>query len=163
MNLIDIVILAVLIGFALKGLFRGLVNEVASLTGLILGVWLAYRYYSFLSVPIRNILHIPEHVAAFVAFMLLLIITGLIAHILGNIITTALRIVMLGSINRLGGLLIGAAEGALLLSIVCGIGTADFMPVKLKEKIRASQSASMFASTGDKILKNWRGRADGKQ
>jgi len=158
MNLFDIIILVTLLFFALKGLLRGLVNEASSLAGLILGGWLAYRYYPTLSIPIRNILHVPEHVAAFLAFMLLLMLTGFIAHVLGNIITTALRVVMLGSLNRLGGVVIGAAEGALLLSLLFCIGTADFMPVKLKQKIRTTESANMFATLGDRILVAWRGR-----
>jgi len=158
MNLFDIIILVTLLLFALKGLLRGLVNEASSLAGLILGGWFAYRYYPTLSIPVRNILHVPEHLAAFLAFMLLLIVTGFIAHILGNIITTALRVVMLGSLNRLGGVVIGAAEGALLLSLLFCIGTADFMPVKLKQKIRTTESANMFATLGDRILVAWRGR-----
>lgn len=160
MNLLDIVILTVLSIFALKGLIRGLVNEAASLTGLILGGWLAYHYYPVLSVPIRNILHLPAHVSAFLAFMLLLILTGIAAHVLGNIVTTAVRVVMLGSLNRLGGLLIGATEGALLLSMLFCIATASFMPERLKQKIHATASAEMFARTGDRILSAWRGRSD---
>ena len=160
MNLLDIIILAVLAVFALKGLFRGLVNEAASLGGIILGGWLAYRYYPALSVPIRNILHAPAHVSAFLAFMLLLIVTGVAAHILGNIITTAVRVVMLGSLNRLGGLLIGATEGALLLSMLFCIATSGFMPAQLKQKIHTSGSAEMFAQIGNKILSAWRGRPD---
>jgi membrane protein required for colicin V production len=163
MNLFDITILVVLIIFALKGLTRGLVNETSSLAGLIFGGWLAYRYYPALSVPIRNILHLPAHVSAFLAFMLLLILTGVIAHILGNIITTAVHVVMLGSINRLGGLLIGAAEGALLLSMLFCIGTASFMPAQLKEKIRVTESANMFAHAGDRILYALRGKPGGQQ
>lgn len=162
MNLFDITILAVLTIFALKGLTRGLVNETSSLAGLILGGWLAYRYYPALSVPIRNILHVPAHLSAFLAFMLLLIFTGVIAHILGNIITTAVRVVMLNSLNRLGGLLIGAAEGALLLSMLFCIGTASFMPAQLKVKIRASESANMFAHAGDGILSALRGKSGGQ-
>ena len=162
MNLFDIIILVTLLFFALKGLMRGLVNEASSLAGLILGGWLAYRYYPHLSIPIRNILHVPEHVASFLAFMLLLMLTGFVAHIIGNIITTALRVVMLGSLNRLGGVVIGVAEGALLLSLLFCIGTADFMPLKLKLKIRSSESATMFATLGDRILVTWRGRTGSK-
>lgn len=160
MNHFDIVILIVLLLFAIKGLLRGLVNEVSSLTGLILGGWLAYRYYPTLSIPIKKILHLPEHIAAFLAFMLLLVLAGLIAHILGNIITTALRAVMLGSLNRLGGVVIGVVEGALLLSMLFCIGSADFMPMKLKQKIQMTESANMFAKIGDRILVTWRGRPD---
>jgi len=158
MNLFDIIILAVLIIFALKGLLRGFVNEASSFAGLILGGWLAYRYYPALSVPIRNILHVPAHLSAFLAFMLLLILTGVVAHVLGNIVTTAVRVVMLGSLNRLGGLLIGTTEGALLLSMLFCIGTAGFMPAQLKQKIQTTPSASMFAHAGDRMLTIWRSR-----
>ncbi len=162
MNLIDIIILAVLIVFSLKGLARGFVNEAASLAGLIFGGWLAYRFYPVVSVPIRNILHVPEHVSAFLAFMLLLILTAIIAHILGNIITAAVRVVMLGSLNRLGGLLIGATEGALLLSMLFFIGTSNFMPEQLQHKIRATKSANMFAHAGDIMLSALRGKSGKK-
>jgi membrane protein required for colicin V production len=156
MNLFDIIILAVLILFAMKGLVRGLVNETSSLTGLILGGWLAYRFYPVLSVPIRTALHLPAHVSSFLAFMLLLLVTGIVAHIAGNILTAALKLVMLGSINRLGGILIGAAEGALLLCLLFSTATAGFMPDSLKQKVRASHSANLFAETGDRILSVWR-------
>ncbi|MBT1071230.1 CvpA family protein [Pelotalea chapellei] len=158
MSLPDILILMTLLFFAIKGLTRGLINETASLAALILGGWLAYRYYPAFSIPLRNILHIPAHAAAFLAFMLLLMLTGFIAHVLGNIITTALRVIMLGTLNRVGGLLIGAAEGALLLSMLFCIGTADFMPGIMKQKIHSNQSAAMFAQLGDQMLSVWRGK-----
>ena len=156
MNLFDIIILAVLILFAIKGLVRGLVNEASSLSGLILGGWLAYHFYPALSVPIRTALHLPAHVSSFLAFMLLLLVTGIVAHIAGNILTAALKLVMLGSLNRLGGLLIGFAEGALLLCMVFSIAASGFMPEQVRNKIRASESAKMLAQTGDRFLSEWR-------
>ena len=159
MNLLDIIILAVLLFFALKGLMRGLVNEASSLTGLIVGGWLAYHYYPAVSVPIRTILHIPGHVSSFLAFMLILLLTGVIAHIVGNVITTALKLVMLGTLNRLGGIVIGAAEGALLLSLLFSTATSGFMPDQLKQKVRASESANLFAEAGDSILSIWRSKS----
>jgi len=160
MKFLDIFILVVLAFFALKGLLRGLVNEASSLAGLVLGVWLAYRYYPIISTPIKNTLHIPEHLAAFLAFMILLMLIGFVAHILGNVVTTALSAVMLGSLNRLGGVIIGMMEGALLLSILFSVGSAGFMPLKLKRKIQMTASADMFAKIGDRILVTWRGGAD---
>ncbi len=156
MNLFDIIIMVVLILFALKGLVRGLVNEASSLTGLVLGGWLAYRYYPALAIPVRTVLHVPAHIAAFLAFILLLLVTGIVAHIAGNIVTAALKLVMLGSLNRLGGILIGAAEGALLLCMLFSTATGSFMPDTLKKKVRSTESANMFAVTGDKILSVWR-------
>jgi membrane protein required for colicin V production len=157
MNLLDIIILAVLFLFALKGVVRGLINEAASLTGLILGGWLAYHFYPALATPIRTALHVPAHVSAFLAFMILLLTTGIVAHIAGNILTAALKLIMLGSLNRLGGLLIGAAEGALLLCMLFSTATGSFMPESVRQKVRSSESANFFAVTGDSILSVWRG------
>jgi membrane protein required for colicin V production len=156
MNLLDIIILAVLSFFALKGLVRGLVNEASSLTGLILGVWLAYRFYPSLSTLLRTVIHVPASISAFLAFVLILFATGIAAHIVGNIVTAALRLVMLGGINRLGGLLLGAAEGVILLSLLFSTATAGFMPDTLKSRIKTTKSADMLARTGDKILLFWR-------
>jgi membrane protein required for colicin V production len=162
MNILDIIILVVLAIFAIKGLVRGLVNEAASLTGLLLGGWLAYRYYQTLAAPLQGILHFPSHVSAFLAFMLILVLTGVIVHIIGNILTAAIRVVMLGSLNRLGGLLLGISEGVLLLSMLFYIGTTGFMPADLKNKIRNTQSAGFFAYTGDRIMTAWRGSSNKK-
>lgn len=156
MNLINIIILSVLCLFAVKGLIRGLVNEAASLTGLLAGGWLAYRFHPLLAAPIKNALHLPAHLASFLAFIIILLATGILAHIMGNIITAALRLVMLGSLNRLGGLFVGVTEGALLLCLVFSIASSGFMPEKLKDKIKTSEAANMLAQTGNRFLSEWR-------
>lgn len=156
MNLIDIIILLTLCFFAIKGLVRGLVNEASSMTGLLAGGWLAYRFYPLLAAPITRTLHLPTHLSSFLAFIIILLLTGICAHIFGNIITTALRLVMLGSLNRLGGLLIGAAEGILLLCLIFSIASSGFMPEQIRNKIRTSKSANILAQTGNRFLSEWR-------
>ncbi len=156
MNLFDIIILTVLCFFAVKGLVRGLVNEASSLAGLLVGGWLAYRFHPLLAVPIKSALHLPAHLCSFLAFIVILLIIGICAHVVGNIITAALRLVMLGSLNRLGGLLIGVAEGALLLCLVLSVAASGFMPEQIRNKVRAAESANMLALTGDRFLSEWR-------
>jgi len=156
MNFFDIIILVVLCFFAVKGLVRGLVSEASSLAGLLAGGWLAYHFYPLLAVPIKSVLHLPAHLSSFLAFIIILLLTGVCAHIIGNIITTALRLVMLGSLNRLGGILIGTAEGALLLCMVFSIASSGFMPAQIRDKIRSTESANLFATTGDRFLSKWR-------
>ena len=126
------------------------------MAGLLVGGWLAYRFHPVLAVPIKSSLHLPAHIASFLAFILILLLTGICAHIIGNVITTALRLVMLGSLNRLGGLLIGAAEGALLLCMFFSIATSGFMPEQIRNKIRSTESANLLAQTGDHFLSEWR-------
>ncbi|MBI5482967.1 MAG: CvpA family protein [Deltaproteobacteria bacterium] len=163
MNIIDIIILVILCLFALKGLVRGLVNEAASLAGLVVGGWLAYRFYPSLAVPIKSLLHLPAHLSSFLAFIVILLLTGICAHIIGNVTTAALRLVMLGSLNRLGGVLIGAAEGALLLCMVFSIAASGFMPDKFRQKVGSSELANLLAMTGDSLLSEWRNSTARKQ
>jgi membrane protein required for colicin V production len=156
MNIIDIIVLSVLCFFAVKGLVRGLVNEASSLTGLLVGGWAAYRFHPLLAAPIKSALHLPAHLSSFLAFVIILLATGICAHIIGNVITVALRLVMLSSLNRLGGLLIGVAEGALLLCMAFSIASSGFMPEQLRSKIRTSESGNMLARAGDRFLSEWR-------
>ncbi len=135
---------------------RGLVNEASSLTGLLAGGWLAYRFHPVLAAPIKSALHLPAHLSSFLGFIIILLLVGICAHIIGNVITAALRLVMLGSLNRLGGLLIGVAEGVLLLCMIFSIATSAFMPEQIRNKVRLTESANMLAHTGDRFLLEWR-------
>lgn len=156
MNLIDVIILSVLGFFAVKGLVRGLVNEASSLAGLLAGGWLAFHFHPQLAVPIKSTLHLPAHLSSFLAFIIILLLTGICAHVIGNVITAALRLVMLGSLNRLGGLLIGITEGALLLCMIFSIASSAFVPEQIRSKVRSSESANMLAQVGNHLLAEWR-------
>ena len=156
MNLFDVIIFLILCFFAVKGLVRGLVNEASSLGGLLIGGWLAYRLHPLLAVPLKSALHLPAHLSSLLAFIIILLITGICAHIIGNVVTAALRLVMLGTLNRLGGLLIGVVEGSLMLCLIFSIATSGFMPEKIRSKIRATESANTLAQTGDSLLKGLR-------
>lgn len=157
MNFFDITILAVLCFFAIKGLVRGLVNEASSLAGLLAGGVLAYHFHPLLAIPLKSILHLPAHLSSFLAFIIILFLTGVCAHILGNVITAALRLVMLGSLNRLGGILIGTTEGVILLCMVFSIASSGYMPEQVRNKIHSTESANLLAMTGDHFLSKWRG------
>ncbi len=94
MSLLDIAILAVLALGALRGLLRGLIKEAAALTALLLGGWLAFRYHEKAAVLLHGML--PPVAARMVAFVLLLILVGLAAHLLGNLLTGLVRLALLG-------------------------------------------------------------------
>jgi hypothetical protein len=53
-------------------------------------------------------------------------------------------------------LLIGFSEGALLLCMVFSIASSGFMPEKIRNKIRTTESANLLAQTGDRFLSELR-------
>lgn len=150
MSLLDISIMVVLALMGLRGLLRGLIKEVAALTALVLGGWLAYRYHSTAATPFKTLM--PAAAAEVVAFVLLLILVGLAAHLLGNLLTGLVRLALLGWVNRLGGVAVGLLEGSLILGMVLYAIVAIPFPFQLKETIKQHKLAAPLATFGGTML-----------
>ena len=126
MNPFDIVVV-VIIGFCLiRGLFRGLIKELASVVAVLAGFYAAYTYYPFIADLLarwmsnggyRNIL----------SFTLIFCGVFLVISIFGVIIKYLLKIAFLGWVDRFCGMGIGFVKGLLIVSILLVMLTA-FLP-----------------------------------
>lgn len=150
MSLLTIIMLAVLALGALRGLLRGLIKEVASVTAFVLGGWLAYRFHEAAAVPLTSLM--PLHAARVVAFVGLLLSVGLSAHLIGNLLTGLMKLALLGWVNRLGGLALGFVEGALVLGMVLYAIVAVPFDFPLKEQIRQDGNAALLTRFGGMAL-----------
>ena len=113
MNWLDIVIIVYLVLSVLGGLMQGLIRTVLGLAGLILGIYLAGRYYVTLGswLPIAN-----ESIANVVAFAIILVGIIILAGIIAFFVRRVLRLVMLGWVDKL----LGAVFGLILGGLMCG-------------------------------------------
>jgi len=119
MNWLDIVIIVVIGVSAFLGLKAGLIKAVLVLAGLIVGVFLAGRYYVPLS---EKLAFIPQDNAAkIVAFLIILVVVMIIARLLASLLGKLASIVMLGWINRIGGAIFGLVLGAFLCGALLAI------------------------------------------
>jgi membrane protein required for colicin V production len=126
MNPFDIVVV-VIVGFCLiRGLFRGLIKELASVIAVLAGFYAAYSYYPqaagllsrwMSNVAYRNIL----------SFTLIFCAVFLVISIFGVIIKYLLKIAFLGWVDRFCGMGIGLVKGLLIVSILLVMLTA-FLP-----------------------------------
>jgi membrane protein required for colicin V production len=157
MSLVDILIWAVVLIFFAKGFWKGLVREVCTLAGLVAGGWAAFRYSSPLAEVMRPFIHLPEHVAGALAFLVIFFLIGLLFFLIGYLLTVVFKIMLLGGINRVGGALFGLLEGAFILCMVLALGTTSPMPVKLRAALERSPSARPFIQTGNDIIAGWNG------
>jgi membrane protein required for colicin V production len=159
MIFLDILIWAVLLFFVAKGFSKGLIREACSLLGLVSGGWAAFRYYSHLSQGIRVFINLPPQVAQPLAFLLIFLLLGLLFYFLGHLLTAILKIMLLGGINRIGGIVFGFLEGGFVICMVLYMGTMKPVPDKVKGAIARSKTAQAFASTGSSIAQGWEGAA----
>lgn len=155
MNLVDILVWAILLAFIIKGFLKGLVREVCSLVGLVMGIWAACKYYPSLSAAIRHFIHLPQNVSSTISFALIFLVVGLLFFFLGHLLTAAFKIALLGGVNRVGGVVFGFFQGALVLCVILYLGTSKPMPSKLKKRLEGSKSARPFIVSGREIISGW--------
>ncbi|GFO59080.1 hypothetical protein GMST_14050 [Geomonas silvestris] len=159
MILLDILIWAVLLFFVAKGFSKGLIREACSLLGLVLGGWAAFRYYSSLSQGIRVLINLPPQVAQPLAFLLIFLLLGILFYFLGHLLTVIFKIMLLGGINRIGGVVFGFLEGGFIVCMVLYLASTKPMPDKVKVAIAKSKTAHAFSATGGSIAAGWEGPA----
>lgn len=164
MNLVDILIWVILLIFAVKGFMKGLVREVCSLLGLIVGGWAAITYYRQFAGVLQSHSHFSHAITLFLSFGLIFLALGLFFYFLGYLTTMLLNVVFLGSVNRVGGVFLGVLQGSLLLCILFSLGTARSAPLKLSASIEKSASARPFLVCGREIFSWWKaGSGDEKR
>jgi membrane protein required for colicin V production len=143
------------------------VKEACSLVGLLAGGWAAFKYYHYLAEAIKPFIHLPQSIALVLSFIFIYLIMGLLFYLFGYLLTVVCKIMLLGGVNRIGGIIFGLLEGAFLLCMVLYFGTAKPVPEKVKGWLSRSRSAQGFAATGRDIVYGWeeaakRGRSVGK-
>lgn len=126
MNPFDIVICVVLAYCLIRGIFRGLVKEVSSLVGVLIGFWAAYTYYGMLARPLGQWISNPSY-RFILSFILIFTAVFIVISLLGVIMRYLLSIVFLGSVDRIFGALFGLLKGVLIASVLLLVFTA-FLP-----------------------------------
>ncbi len=156
MNLVDILIWVVLLGFAVKGFMKGLVKEVCSLLGLVVGGWVAFACYGSVAAALGPHLHLPRILLSVLSFGLIFAALGLSFFLVGHVLTTFFKIILLGTVNRIAGLFLGLLEGALVVSIVLGLAASGPASEKLRRHIAGAASAKPFVACGSELILWWK-------
>jgi membrane protein required for colicin V production len=113
MNFLDIILICIIGVFALRGFFRGLVQEVISLISIVLAIYLASSFHQLLTPHLE--LHI-ESQATVTALSYTIIFFGtlIVCWLIAKGVRTVLKITLLGWLDRITGAFFGVAEGVLI-------------------------------------------------
>ena len=126
MNPFDI-ITVVILGYSLvRGLFRGLVKELSSIVGVLVGFWAAYTYYTLLAEFLHGFIRDRAYLNI-LSFLILFCSVLVAVNVLGIILKYILNIAFLGWVDRLGGIGFGIVKGLLVVSVLFITLTA-FLP-----------------------------------
>ncbi len=120
MAVLDIVVLLLVGGFGVRGLMQGFVKEVLSLCAVVAGI-VAVR---FLHAPITGWVAPylgSEYVAALLVFVAIFGLIYVAVKLIASTISSQMRNVGLGMVDRVLGLGFGAIKG-ILVATVCFVG-----------------------------------------
>ncbi|WP_299098441.1 CvpA family protein [uncultured Winogradskyella sp.] len=118
MSIIDIVLAALLLFGFVRGLFKGLFVEVASLVALVLGVYGAIHFSGFAAEFLESKVDWEERTINIVAFAITFVVIVLAIGLAGKALTKLADFAALGIINKLAGGVFGALKIGLILSVV---------------------------------------------
>ena len=118
MNILDIIILLCLIPALIQGLFKGFISQAISLISIIVGVWASAHFAGLVCQWLSQHISGSEEVLKITAFALifLVVIIGLI--LLGKVLEAAIKLVMLGWLNRLLGAIFAITKWLLILGLI---------------------------------------------
>jgi len=122
MSIFDISLLIILIGFFLNGLFKGIINLLGHVIGLIVGAFIASHFYLLLFDWWQNIFNGREAVGKVVSFIVLFIVVTRLMDLVFKLIEKLFKLIAIipGSkyLNNLAGGILGLLEGSLFLGLI---------------------------------------------
>ena len=118
MSFLDIIVCALLVFAFYKGVVNGLFVELASLISLVLGIYFAVKFSSFVKELLMGFVKWNPNSIQIVAFILTFIVVVIAIHLLGKFLTGIANFAFLGWLNKLGGGFFRVLKTVLIVSIV---------------------------------------------
>jgi membrane protein required for colicin V production len=120
MNIFDIIIAALLLFAFIRGIMKGLFAEVASLVGVIAGVYVSIHYAHYIEFYLSKSTRInwSDETNSIVAFAITFLVVVIVIIMIGKILTKIADVAALGMLNKILGGVFGILKIALILSII---------------------------------------------
>lgn len=118
MSYLDLFFGLVIAWGAYSGFSKGLIKELASILGVIIGVFLAKNYYPYLDIKLKPIFESEAGFISILSAILIFLLTIMVFKIIAKFLTKFLKIIALGLLNRIIGSVFGIFKTVLLLCIL---------------------------------------------
>lgn len=114
MTILDILLAVPLLFLVFMGWKKGVVRELATLTGVLVGVWAAIH----LSQRVAPLLGIDGESATLISFIVTFLVALALAYLLGRCVEGLIKMAKLSLLNRLTGALLGAVKALCILAVL---------------------------------------------
>ena len=118
MNILDIILLICFVPAIIQGLRKGFIAQAVSIISIVAGIWASARFADIVTEWISQYITASEQVLKLVAFAIILIVVFLVLAALGKMLEGVFRLVMLGWLNKLLGVLFALLKTALIVGLL---------------------------------------------
>jgi len=122
MTILDTILLVILAGFVFYGLFFGLIRTIGSLAGVVVGAWLASRFYLQVFDWAQDLFFGYNNLGKVLTFIILFTIINRLVGFIFSLLDKTFNIIsiipFLKTINRLAGAVLGFLLGGLVLGLI---------------------------------------------
>ena len=118
MSYLDVFLSLIIAWGAYNGFSKGLVNELASVLGVISGIFLAKNFYPHLDIKLKSIFESEAGFISILSAMTIFLFSILIFKVIAKLLTKFLKLIALGLLNRIIGAFFGIIKSVLLLCVV---------------------------------------------
>ena len=143
--LIDLIFAVLLVIAIIKGYQKGLIIALFSIIAFIIGLAAALKLSAVAAVYLKDSVNISAKWLPLLAFVIVFFIVILLVRLGGKLIEKAFQVVLLGWLNRIGGIVLYATLYIIIFSIF----------LFYAEKLQLVQSAVIQSSQTYKFLQPW--------
>ena len=118
MNILDIILLVCFVPAIFQGIRKGFIAQAVSIISIILGIWASARFANVVSDWIAQYITASEQVLRLIAFALILVLVFLVLAALGKMLEGVIKLVMLGWLNKLLGVVFALLKTGLIVGLV---------------------------------------------
>lgn len=148
--LIDFIFAALIILAIIKGYQKGLIIAVFSIIAFILGLAAALKLSTAVAAYLQDSISVSAKWMPFIAFALVFFVVVILVRLGAKLIEKTFQAVMLGWLNRIGGIILYAALYLIILSIF--IFYAEKLHLLQPEAIKSSQTYGFIKPWGPKVM-----------
>jgi len=135
MNYLDIVIAAPILYGLIKGFSNGLIKEITGLLGLLIGVYVAINFSSYLHPKFAEVLGGYEKFIPIISFATLFIVSVMMIKLLGYVLEKLTKSLALGFASKILGAIFGGLKIVVIFTFLLTIAIEyEFIDKNIEKK-----------------------------
>lgn len=119
--LLDVIGAVIILIGIIRGFSNGFVLELTQIASVFVGIIVALKYTNIMAAFLQEQVAFSFELIQIVVFLILFALVVMIMHLIGNLITKVLKIIFLGWMNKLLGVVFGVIKALLLLCLLAVI------------------------------------------